>query len=113
MKHYLGERTPAGCTVEVLDRNDPSGGYPLDPRFDLRRHSPDGFSWGYAGSGPAQLSLALLADALGNDERAQDNYQEFKRRMIAPIEGDTWKMSQEDIRQTVARIEAENRARRR
>jgi hypothetical protein len=23
-------------------------------------HSPDGFSWGYGGSGPAQLALALL-----------------------------------------------------
>lgn len=23
-------------------------------------HSPDGFNWGYGGSGPAQLALALL-----------------------------------------------------
>ncbi|GAI22752.1 unnamed protein product, partial [marine sediment metagenome] len=25
-------------------------------------HSPDGFNWGYAGSGPAQLALAILLD---------------------------------------------------
>ncbi len=35
---------------------------PLGPRLDLANHSPDGFSWGYGGSGPAQLALAILAD---------------------------------------------------
>jgi hypothetical protein len=34
-------------------------GQPLDPRHDLYNHSPDGFEWGYHGSGPAQLALAL------------------------------------------------------
>ena len=24
-------------------------------------HSPDGFSWGYQGSGPSQLAIAMLA----------------------------------------------------
>jgi len=28
------------------------------PRSDLRNHSPNGFEWGYSGSGPAQLALA-------------------------------------------------------
>jgi hypothetical protein len=34
-------------------------------RYPLRhfvKHSPDGFEWGYAGSGPSDLSLAILAD---------------------------------------------------
>lgn len=30
------------------------------------RHSPDGFSWGYAGSGPSELARCLLIDALGD-----------------------------------------------
>src|SRR3989442_957585 len=55
----------------------------LDPRYDLRRHSPDGFQWGYSGSGPAQLALALLADALADDAIAQALYQEFKREFVA------------------------------
>lgn len=38
---------------------------PLNPRFDIRRHSPDGFAWGYGGSGPAQLALAILCDHVG------------------------------------------------
>jgi hypothetical protein len=42
-------------------------GDPLPPRLDLFNHSPAGFDWGYGGSGPAQLALAMLADALVHD----------------------------------------------
>ena len=34
-----------------------------EPSQELWNHSPDGFNWGYGGSGPAQLALALLLDA--------------------------------------------------
>ena len=105
-KHYVGERTPDGCEVLVLDRHAVGGGSPLDPRFDLRRHA-DGFGWGYAGSGPAQLSLALLADALGDDERAMLGYQSFKFKQVARWEGDRFEISAEDIRQIVAGLECE------
>jgi len=107
MKFYVGERTNQGCEVMVLDAGHAGGGYLLDPRLDLRNHSPTGFSWGYSGSGPAQLSLALLADALGDDRKAQEHYQEFKRRIIAPLEDNHFELSAEDIRQTVAHIEAQ------
>ena len=33
-------------------------------------HSPDGFECGYAGSGPAQLALAILLAAGRSDARA-------------------------------------------
>lgn len=38
---------------------------PLDPHFSqqFRNHSPDGFEWGYGGSGPAQLALGILLHA--------------------------------------------------
>jgi hypothetical protein len=29
----------------------------------LRNHSPDGFNWGYGGSGPAQLAVTLCLEA--------------------------------------------------
>ena len=34
----------------------------LDPEISqkVRNHSPDGFNWGYCGSGPAQLALAIV-----------------------------------------------------
>jgi len=48
-------------------------------------HSPDWFSWGYGGSGPAQLSLALLLAAGLKDERAVRLHQPFKWTFIAPL----------------------------
>ena len=34
----------------------------LDPARSQKawNHSPDGFNWGYGGSGPAQLALAIM-----------------------------------------------------
>lgn len=63
--------------------------YPLDPRYDLYNHSPTGFAWGYGGSGPAQLALAMLADAT-DDELARKHYQQFKSEVIAKLKHDTW-----------------------
>ena len=65
----------------------------------LMNHSPTGFAWGYGGSGPAQLALALCADALDSDEDALQIYQEFKRRVVAglPHSGD-WVISDTVVR---------------
>src|SRR5271163_1829025 len=106
MKHYAGKRTPQGCTVEATDEDAPGGRYPLNPRLDLRAHSPTGFEWSYAGSGPAQLALALLADALGDDEKAQRHYQDYKFKVVGRLPHDRWELSQEDIVQAVAQLEA-------
>lgn len=46
-------------------------------------HSPDGFSWGYGGSGPAQLALALLLEAGADDDAARELHQEFKNEFVA------------------------------
>lgn len=73
-------------------------GKPLSMRLDLRNHSPAGFSWGYAGSGPAQTSLALLCDATGDVEEAQRYYQLFKEAVIARIpQGEDWEMTDSEI----------------
>ena len=37
-------------------------------------HSPTGFSWGYGGSGPADLALSILADHLGENPTENDLY---------------------------------------
>jgi len=88
---YSGMRGPGGCTVL-------SGWTPLKVRLELRNHSPTGFEWGYGGSGPSQLALALLADFTGDDALALSKYQEFKRTFIATIDGDTWRMDGATIR---------------
>jgi hypothetical protein len=47
-------------------------------------HSPDGFNWGYSGSGPAQLALAILLECT-DKQKAIYNYQNFKREHIAAL----------------------------
>lgn len=74
--------TAADRMVEVIG---PGGRFLLPPRHDLFNHSPSGFSWGYGGSGPAQLALALLADCLGVDEWAVKLHQDFKALYVAAI----------------------------
>lgn len=63
----------------------PGAAYDLDPRHDLWNHSPDGFSWGYGGSGAAQLALAILADFTGDDHLAFELHQLFERKVIARL----------------------------
>ncbi|KKN16952.1 hypothetical protein LCGC14_0970690 [marine sediment metagenome] len=93
-KGYFGRRlNPAQATasdVEVVTQDDYGKRIlsPL-PSLKLRNHSPDGFSWGYHGSGPAQLALAILLDATLDGEVAQANYQDFKDEFVATW-GDNW-----------------------
>ena len=44
-------------------------------------HSPDGFNWGYPGSGPAQLALAIMLKLTGK----LNGYQSFKWDVIARL----------------------------
>jgi len=88
MKKYCGTRNATG-ELFVNVRTDHGVIYPLDPRFDLRNHSPSGFECGYCGSGPAQLAIALCADALQNDDLAERSYQRVKEKFIAQLPRDT------------------------
>jgi len=89
MKIYKGTRD---SVVTVYPETGDS--YPLPWRLDLWNHSPTGFNWGYGGSGPAQLALAILADHLGNDQVAESLHQEFKWAKIATLSIDEpWELS--------------------
>lgn len=56
----------------------------IDPKYSqkIKNHSPDGFSAGYGGSGPAQSALAILL-AVVDRETALDFYQDFKWDFLA------------------------------
>ena len=58
----------------------------LDPAESLTmaRHSPNGFNWGYGGSGPAQLALAILLQVT-HHETPLAHYQAFKWDGIARL----------------------------
>src|SRR5689334_7777574 len=95
---YVGQRTKSGCEVTKVSETGESK--PLEPRLDIHNHSPSGFEFGYPGSGPAQLALAILADVAG-DRLAHPLQQEFKRDVIARIEGDHFELTAEAIEQWV------------
>lgn len=88
------ERTPDGVTLTVDGtRVGPA------PSLAIRNHSPSGFEYGYAGSGPAQSALAILLHVLGRRNAEEDGggiwgwpggdaerlYQDFKFEFIAGL----------------------------
>lgn len=94
MKNYTGYREGHAVIVRV-------DGRPLNPRLDLYNHSPTGFEWGYCGSGPAQLALAILADHLADDEQALVFYQRYKWAVIVELPKRRWTLTSRDIDQAL------------
>lgn len=114
MKVYMGraERTGRGGYVVMVVEPE-KGPRPLDPRNDLWNHSPDGFMWGYGGSGPAQLALALAADYLGDDERAVRIHQGLKWALVARWpQGQDWELTEDRLLAAILELEAADQVRR-
>jgi len=72
------------------------------------RHSPDGFEWGYMGSGPADLALSILADHLGETPseseinsgrfRAWGLHQDFKSQIVGGMpRAEAWTITSQAI----------------
>lgn len=72
-----------------------------EPKRELEHHlhhSPDGFSWGYLGSGCAELARCILWDHLGSQPQAA-LYQKFKEDYIARFRIDQdWLLGSDAIR---------------
>ena len=79
---YVGYRQRGQAIVEKRP-----GQERLTPErsLELVNHSPSGFEWGYRGSGPAQLALALLLDYTGDEAFALDHYQELKTEVVSQL----------------------------
>jgi len=105
--YYIGSRDERDT---VVIRRAADQFRELDLRLDLAKHSPSGFNWGYGGSGPAQLALALLADFFGNprspvaDQLALSLYQDFKFRVIANLDANNWKLTRSQIAKTIRQL---------
>lgn len=109
MKTYSGRRDRDGKT-HVWVVNDGVTA-PLDPRFDLANKSPTGFEWGYGGSGPAQLAIAIIADATGDDAKALRCCQAFKFRVLASLDRErSWSLTRETVLLILAAIERDTAA---
>ena len=99
---YTIQRTPQGVVCLV-------NGSPLPLRLDLWNHSPTGFEFGYGGSGPAQLALAILADCCG-DELAVKYHQAFKWAVIARVPGFGGSVTGTFVRDMLAKLQADRAA---
>ncbi|MFC6890306.1 DUF6166 domain-containing protein [Halorubrum trueperi] len=95
---YVGYRHRGNAVVEKRpgqERLTP------DRSLELVNHSPSGFEWGYGGSGPAQLALALLLDYTGDEAFALDHYQEFKTEVVSQLDctgsDEYWRLTASEI----------------
>jgi Family of unknown function (DUF6166) len=95
VKVYEGGRSLDGAVVTV-------DGAPLNPRFDIKRFSPTGFEWTYEGDGPRQLALAMLADHLGDPQRALELTEGFMRKVVAELDN-AWRLTSEEIDEALTR----------
>jgi hypothetical protein len=79
------------------DRSVTIDGEPLPITETAERHSPDGWNWGYGGSGPAALAHAILA-CVADETTADACYQFFKRDVVADWEmGHPWQMTDQEV----------------
>jgi hypothetical protein len=100
-KAYEGRRDTEGDEYRIV-----VNGKVLTPARSLRiaNHSPTGFSWGYVGSGPAQLALALLLDYFGDREKALNLYHDFMYEVVSRWPMDSgWTLTGEEIETVCAR----------
>lgn len=97
MKTYEGERSLSGALVTV-------DGSPLPPRLDLRSFNRTGFEWTYAGPGPQQLALALLADHLGDDVQALALCKPFMQAVVAHLDN-AWIMTSSEVAAAIANLD--------
>jgi len=99
MKTYRGKRIYGDCPgVEVT-----VDGKPLK---HIVHHSPNGFEWGYSGSGPADLALSILADYLGDYNKAWLWHQHFKFCFVAGFSEPGWELTGSEINKYLQEVQA-------
>ena len=95
MKTYRGSRERGKVWIESAEYE--GGWRDLPLRLDVFNRSPSGFEWGYLGSGPAQLALAILCDYLGEPQLAVRFYLEFKDDIVARWKDDEWALTEQEL----------------
>ncbi len=73
---------------------------------EIVNHSPNGFNWGYHGSGPVQLALAFMVDLYGKNLKSHPiHYQTLKSELVAtfPMDQD-FKITDLEILQIIDKL---------
>lgn len=104
-KRYTGERDTRGDGAVAVINLETNEARPLPLGLEHVNHSPSGFSWGYLGSGPAQLAFAILLEHTGDPQLAIKLHQEFKFRVITNFSMESsWELTSEEIERTLTEI---------
>ena len=103
MKTYAGTKQNEGIGAQVVTVN---GKRLWNECQSICNHSPDGFNWGYAGSGPAQLALAILFDYFGDARKAEILHQAFKFAFVSRFK-DNWELTGDEIEAWLAENKGE------
>lgn len=102
---YFGRRDDRGDVTVLVYYPGTDEAAPLE-HYEL--HSPGGFEWGYSGSGPSDLAIALLIDHLGLHGAARASLKwlrfpvgphDLKERFVTPLsrEPGTWVLTTSEI----------------
>ena len=95
----IAHQTPFSRDVLIIDENRSTTFLKSERSQRVKNYSPDGFNWGYAGSGPAQLALAILLEVTGDEAKALAHYHDFERQVIVSITSQTtnWEIKEQKI----------------
>lgn len=101
-KYYHGYRTKEGdAEVEVVtDRSTP-----LEFRLEQYAASPDGFEWGYPGSGPSQLAFCLLMERREDVAFARSASEYFRDRFVRQLPREGWTLTEDELETLVCLTE--------
>ena len=95
-RRRLHESEAGFCAVQVLESTGK-----IRNLNHVVRHSPDGFEWGYMGSGPSDLALSILSDYFFFDTaKAEEHYVNFKSRFVQHWKA-TWQISEKEIEEWI------------
>ena len=98
MKLYKGTRVFPGYKAAVYVDNVPLD---LGPSREIHDYSPDP-EFGYFGSGPSQLSLAILYDVTGDKDTSLLYCQDFKHDYIGQFEQDGFILLESQVQQWIS-----------
>lgn len=80
MKKYYGFHTGKPGPQKVMVKQEDGVETEL---VHVIRHSPDGFNFGYNGSGPSDLALSILFDVLNDYTQANHLYIQFREAFVS------------------------------